>query len=348
MMHRNVNSLVFVLRRNDEAQARFQGIGEATAQGGKTLGARHDEVGSCTGAGCSSANGCSLGTAPVGRRQGITEARRPGQATPTRYRTGKSAGQDTDGWCVGGRISDRTLDLATHRQHHHRAVWSGIQPRPFMALASSDGILLPKAGEARHPAQRAGDCSVEAARMACAQKKARREGRTIVFIDESGLSERPSVARTWSLRGQTPVLQHSFTWKQLSAIAGLTFQQFYFRFFPGAIRSEQVIEFLGALKQQISRPLLIIWDGAAIHRSRKVAKWLEGLNGHIAVARLPPYAPELNPVEAIWAYLKKHEIANLCLNTIGEVGEFARNRLKSMQRRPALVVAFWKQAELKF
>ena len=156
------------------------------------------------------------------------------------------------------------------------------------------------------------------------------------------------MARTWSPRGQTPVLQHSCTWKQLSAIAGLSFWQFYFRFFPGAIRSEQVIEFLGALKRHIKRPLLVIWDGVATHRSRKVTAWLEQLNGHIAVARLPPYAPELNPVEAIWAYLKKHEIANLCLNTIGEVGQFARNRLKSMQRRPHLVAAFWKQAELAF
>jgi len=144
------------------------------------------------------------------------------------------------------------------------------------------------------------------------------------------------------------VLQHSFTWKQLSAIAGLSFWQFYFRFFPGAIRSEQIIEFLEALRRQITRPLLIIWDGAAIHRSKKLGKWLDKLNGHIAVARLPPYAPELNPVEAIWAYLKKHEIANLCLSTIGEVGQFARNRLKSMQRRPHLIAAFWKQAELAF
>ncbi len=184
--------------------------------------------------------------------------------------------------------------------------------------------------------------------MAWAQKKARREGRTILFIDESGLSERPSVARTWSLRGHTPVLQHSFTWKQLSAIAGLSFWQFYFRFFPGAIRSEQVIEFLGALRRQIKRPLLIIWDGVAMHRSRKVRAWLEEQDGHFAVARLPAYAPELNPVEAIWAYLKKHEIANLCLNTISEVGRFARNRLKSMQRRSHLITAFWKQAELAF
>ncbi|MBL8502297.1 MAG: IS630 family transposase [Rhodocyclaceae bacterium] len=180
------------------------------------------------------------------------------------------------------------------------------------------------------------------------KKKPRREDRTIVFIDESGLSERPSVARTWSLRGQTPILQHSFTWKQLSAIAGLSFWQFYFRFFPGAIRSEQIIEFLGALRRQIKQPLLIIWDGVATHRSRLVKAWREEQDGQIAVARLPPYAPELNPVEAIWAYLKKHEIANLCLATIGEVGQFARNRLKSMQRRPNLVVAFWKQAELAF
>ena len=158
----------------------------------------------------------------------------------------------------------------------------------------------------------------------------------------------PERPRTWSLRGQTPILQHSFTWKQLSASAGLSFWQFYFRFFPGALRSEQIIEFLTALNRQIKRPLLIIWDGVATHRSRKVKAWLEEQDGRIAVARLPPYAPELSPVEAIWAYLKKNEIANLCLNTIGEVGQFARNRLRSMQRRPNRVAAFWKQAELTF
>lgn len=80
---------------------------------------------------------------------------------------------------------------------------------------------------------------------------------------------------------------------------------FYFRFFPGAIHSGQIIEFLAALKRQIKRPLLIIWDGIATHRSRKVNAWLEGQDGQIAVARLPPYAPELNPVEAIWAFLAR-------------------------------------------
>jgi transposase len=189
---------------------------------------------------------------------------------------------------------------------------------------------------------------VAAQDLACAQKKARREGRTIVFIDESGLSEKCPVTRTWAPKGQTPVIQQSFTWKQMSAIAGLSWWRFYFRFFDGAIRSEQIIEFLAALRRQIRNKLLVIWDGVATHRSRVVRHWLEQQHGHIAVAALPPYAPELNPVEAIWAYLKKHEIANLCPSTIAEVSDFAHRRLKSMQHRPPLIRAFWKQAELAF
>jgi transposase len=50
--------------------------------------------------------------------------------------------------------------------------------------------------------------------------------------------------------------------------------------------------------------------------NRLVKHWLEEQHGRIAIAFLPPYAPELNPVEAIWAYQKKHEIANLCPRTL--------------------------------
>jgi transposase len=182
--------------------------------------------------------------------------------------------------------------------------------------------------------------------VAGAKIDAKRQGRTIVFIDESGLSEKCPVTRTWGLRGHTPVIQQSFTWKQMSAIAGLSWWRFYFRFVDGAVKSEQIIEFLAALKRQIRRKLLIVWDGVGAHKSRRVREWLEQQNGRIAITFLPPYAPELNPVEAIWAYLKKHEIANLCPTHLAEVSDFARRRLKSMQRRPKLIRAFWQQAEL--
>jgi transposase len=168
----------------------------------------------------------------------------------------------------------------------------------------------------------------------------------IVFIDESGLSERPTRVRTWAPRGQTPVLQYSFSWKQLSAIAGLTFWNFYFRFFPGSIKALQLVEFLAALTRQIKGKLLVIWDGLKAHRSRLVRRFVESLGDRIVLDFLPPYAPELNPVEYIWGYLKNREIANLCAANLHEVCDFARHRLKSMQRRPKLIAAFWKQAEL--
>lgn len=134
----------------------------------------------------------------------------------------------------------------------------------------------------------------------------------------------------------------------MSAIAGLSWWRFYFRFFDGAIRTAQIIEFLGALMRHIARPLLIVWDGVGPHKSRALRAWLEEQNGRIAISFLPAYAPELNPVEAIWAYLKKHEIANLCPANLAEVSDFARRRLRSMQRRPKLIRAFWQQAELAF
>lgn len=90
----------------------------------------------------------------------------------------------------------------------------------------------------------------------------------IVFIDESGLSERPTRVRTWAPKGHTPVVQFHFNWKHVSAIAGLTRLNFLFRLYDGAVKSAQIVEFLKALRAQLKRKLLIVWDGAAQHKSR--------------------------------------------------------------------------------
>src|ERR1035438_7426582 len=99
---------------------------------------------------------------------------------------------------------------------------------------------------------------MESQEVAGTKKIAARQGRIIVFIDESGLSERPCRARTWAPKGETPVLQYSFNWKQLSVIAGVTLWRFYFRLYNGTIRTPQVIEFLKALQATIGKKLLII------------------------------------------------------------------------------------------
>jgi transposase len=187
---------------------------------------------------------------------------------------------------------------------------------------------------------------LEGEALAGAKKNAARQGRIIVFIDESGLSERPHRVRTWSPRGQTPVLQYHFNWKTLSAIAGITWWNFYFRLYPGAVRGPQVVNFLRHLSRHLTGKLLVIWDGLPCHRSRLVNEYLEQQAGRIVIERLPAYAPELNPVEFLWGYWKNHELPNLCPQDYFALGYHARAALRRMRRRPTLVAAFWEQAKL--
>lgn len=143
-----------------------------------------------------------------------------------------------------------------------------------------------------------------------------------------------------------PVVQIRFSWKHLSAIARLTCTNFVFRLYDGAVKRGQIVEFLKALRTQLKRRLLIVWDGAAQHKSRIVCEYLDSTKSAVQMTLLPGYAPDLNPVEYLWAWLKRHALANLCPNSLAELKTTARHKLRSGQRRQSIITACWKQAEL--
>jgi transposase len=95
-------------------------------------------------------------------------------------------------------------------------------------------------------------------------------------------------------------------------MAGVTWWNFYFRLFPGAIRSPQIILFLSHLLRHIPGKLLIVWDGLPGHRSRAVWEFVRQQKGRLWLEFLPAYAPELNPVEYLWSHWKQHELPNFC------------------------------------
>jgi transposase len=215
-----------------------------------------------------------------------------------------------------------------------------------VALAAATGLELPTSHGARAGTRRTSHRAVEAQALAGDLKKAQKERRTIVFIDESGLSQRPHRCRTWAPRGETPVLQYHFNWKTLSAMAGVTWWNFYFRLFPGAIRSPQVVQFLAHLLRHLDCQLLVVWDGAPTHRSRLVWDFVRQQHGRLWLEFLPAYAPEMNPVEYLWSHWKQHELPNFCPRTFGQLSHHARQALRRMRRRTTLVSGFWVQAEL--
>jgi transposase len=129
-------------------------------------------------------------------------------------------------------------------------------------------------------------------------------------------------------------------------VAGLTAINFYFRLYAGSVKGPQVVDFLGALIRHVRRPMLVVWDGLPAHRSRLVRDYVASLQGRIELAYLPPYAPELNPVEYIWAHWKQHELPNVCPKDYWQLSEAARRTLRRMRRRSRLITAFWKQSSL--
>lgn len=134
----------------------------------------------------------------------------------------------------------------------------------------------------------------------------------------------------------------------MSLIAGLTVWNLYFEMFTESIKAPHVVVFLKHLLRRIPGRPLIVWDGLPAHRAKMVKEYLAGLEGRIAVERLPAYAPELNPVEYIRAWLKQHELPNFCAKDLWSLGELARKKLRRMRRKKPILAACWKQSSLSF
>ena len=97
-------------------------------------------------------------------------------------------------------------------------------------------------------------------------------------------------------------------------------------------------QLLDAAHQQLGGPLVLVWDNLNTHLSRAMGE-LIAARGWLTVYQLPAYAPELNPVEAVWSHLKR-SLANLAKRGIGELTTLVRTRLKRMQYRPSLLGGF--------
>lgn len=120
--------------------------------------------------------------------------------------------------------------------------------------------------------------------------------------------------RTYAPVGQTPILTVPLTRDHLSAIGGLTPDgRLFMQIQDHSYKGPDVVRFVQMLLRKIPGKLLVIWDGASIHRSRVVKTFLSaGGAKRVHLERLPASAPELNPQEGVWNLLKRRELKNLC------------------------------------
>jgi DDE superfamily endonuclease len=95
---------------------------------------------------------------------------------------------------------------------------------------------------------------------------------------------------------------------------------------------------LDAAHQQLGGPIVLVWDNLNTHVSAAMTEMIAA-RPWLTVVRLPPYAHDLNPVERVWAHLKR-SLANLIKHTITELTVLVKTRLRRMQYRPRLLTGF--------
>jgi len=163
----------------------------------------------------------------------------------------------------------------------------------------------------------------------------------------------PFMRRTWNPRGETPLLRHcGGTHRKVSAIGALCVApdrndvRLYFRLHPNAnINAERVVGFLGQLLAQVDAPTILIWDRLNAHRAYRVQDFLAE-HRQLTTEFFPPYAPELNPIEYVWGYLKLNPLANLAFFDLEQLTTTARRHTRSLQRKPDLLRSFLRHSPL--
>jgi len=158
----------------------------------------------------------------------------------------------------------------------------------------------------------------------------------------------PALVRTYAPRGVTPVIKAPCSYDHLSVISAITPKgSLCLSVQEQPFTAEGVVEFLRKLHRQIKGKILVIWDGAAIHRAHEIKEYLlKGAAKWLQLEKLPAYAPDLNPDEGIWNYLKRVELANTCSLNLNELYLRLQDAARRLRRKPKVIQGCIAQAGL--
>ena len=177
-----------------------------------------------------------------------------------------AAGFDTEQWTL--RRVAAVVERAFGVRYHHRSLGRALRARGFSPQQP--------VAQATRAGRRAGRGVAEAG-LAAGEKGARRSGRAVAFVDETGHSFRARLGRTWARRGHPPVLRRVSQRREVSSIVALVAPlggpaRLYARHVRGTVHAEQVVAALRYFRRRIGQPLVVAWDRSnASRRARQAA-----------------------------------------------------------------------------
>jgi transposase len=185
------------------------------------------------------------------------------------------------------------------------------------------------------------------------ERQAKERNAYLIFVDESGFMMTPTIRRTFAPRGSTPVNRVFDPHGRISVIGAITISprqarvglRYHMLSDNTNFRGPGIVDFLKQLKSKVCGPITIVWDRIIIYSSGVVLDYLKTVP-EIVTESFPPYAPELNPVDRAWFYIKYDRLPNYTPATVTELRCSIESELNQLQRQPALLRSFISQSEV--
>ncbi len=181
------------------------------------------------------------------------------------------------------------------------------------------------------------------------RRKAEQCKGVVYFLDESAVRSDHHAGTTWAPKGKTPVVRTTGARFSLNIIGAISPRgEFRFMLYEKSMNAQRFIEFLKRLLHDESRPIFLVVDGHPVHRSRAVKKFVESTQGRLELHFLPPYSPEVNPVEQVWNHAKNHRIGKQVITGPDQLKRLVLSALRSLQRRAKIIRGFFRHPECRY
>jgi transposase len=174
------------------------------------------------------------------------------------------------------------------------------------------------------------------------QRRAKKYGAKVYFLDEAGFRSDPNLGRTYGLKGQTPVVPTSGQRQSIDALSAVNAKgAFWYNTYTGKFNAALFVEFLQDFMRGRREQVFLIVDGHPSHKAKKVAEYIKSLKGKLKLYFLPPYAPDLNPDEFVWSYMKSNGLSKKPLHKNEALKDRVEADLAAIQKNKELVRSFF-------
>lgn len=179
------------------------------------------------------------------------------------------------------------------------------------------------------------------------KKASKKAGGAIFFLDEAGFSTDDTKGRTWSERGKTPIVKVDGRRQRINVISAVSANgSFWSKVYDGKLQSELFIDFLVDLLRRQKGPIFLILDSLPLHKSKSVLEFVKANSHMIQLHFLPTYAPELNPDELVWNYMKGRGTVKRPLRYKESLKHRVTSDLRAIQQNKKLVRSFFQAADV--